>query len=456
MLSTHVLLAASVAAAVAADQARPNLVLLLSDDGGFADFPRYGAELEIRMPQCERLMDGGVRFTDAYVSAPICTPSRAGLHTGRHNQRFGIYTNGDVYQAETRRRFTEATTIAERLGQAGYATGLIGKWHLPFEKSMTVEHGFLEYVGLKQAKGMDQFMAGTELYDAAGRKTGTSPAYLTDHWGTLACDYIERHRSAPFFLSVCFNAVHTPMEALDADMLHAEQVLRQDPNRRIYTGMAAALDRNLGRILDRLDALGLSENTLVAFVNDNGSIGTFGVGGAGSNNYGQNTPLRDGKFSLHEGGIRTPFVLRWAGRLPPGAVRTGLVSTLDLGATFAAAAGVPVPAGDLDGHDLLPYAAGTVADTPRPHHVWQAPIGMDGKDGRCQVAVRRGPWKIYLGSTPDKPGPDAPWELYHLADDIGETQNLAAQHPDLVRELACIYTQWRTGMVDRPTPRKAR
>ena len=410
-------------AAHAADR-RPNIVLLLSDDGGYADFARHGADMEIPMPQFERMMDQGVRFTDAYVSAPICVPSRASLHTGRHNQRFGLYTNDDVYNGFVQKQFSDCPTLAERLGQVGYKTGLVGKWHLPFTKSMTSEHGFEEFHGLAPREGMDKFMPGTKLCDATGKKVGANTEYLTDHWGKTACDFIERHKAEPFFLTVCFNAVHTPMEALEEDMVPADKVLKNDPNRRTYTGMMTSMDRNIGRILDQLDALGLSGNTLVVFANDNGSIGVFGKGGVGSNNYGQNTPLRDGKFSLHEGGIRTPFVLRWPGRLPKGEVRDGIVSTIDLGATFLAAAEVEAPAGELDGSDILPYASGTEKESPRRNHIWQATVGKDGQ--AYQVAVRQGPWKLYLGDTPDKPGPDAKWELFNLDEDIGETIDLGA------------------------------
>ena len=438
---------------------KPNIVVILSDDMGYADVPGFGAEKEIPMPNLDRLARGGVRFTDAYVSGPICVPSRMGLMTGRHQARLGVYTN--VYDGPAYRRFQQERLMPSFFKEAGYTTGMFGKWHL----SGNVNIALAPANDRPDAKGWDEivvipgggsgYFAGNNLYHKGGKST-PAPEYLTDHFGKLAADFVGRNKERPFFLYLAFNAPHAPLHAEDEDIatfgpldgydraryVPALKVGDRQPamDRQVYAGMMRAMDRNIGRVLDALDAAGLATNTLVFFLNDNGGP-TQQARQEHSYNQACNAPYRGYKFDCLEGGIRTPLFARWPAQLPAGRTFAGLTSSMDILPTALVAAGVPLPAEHpFDGVDLLPYLTGKQEGSPHPSLCWQI---FFGNAVQGQVAIRRGNWKLHqFAPVTTGPKPEA-WALYDVAADPGESHDLAAQHPEVVRELAAEWAAWK-------------
>lgn len=417
-----------------ADKTRvPNIVLILADDLGYGDIGVHGGK-EIPTPNIDALAGNGVRCRSGYVSGPYCSPTRAGLLTGRYQQRFGhefnpvLLAQGGMGQGLP----VEQTTLADRLKGAGYATGLIGKWHLGEEdKFHPLRRGFTEFYG---------FLPGSHSYltsdDATrgpvfrGRQKVDFEGYLTDVLGREAAAFIERHQKEPFFLYLAFNAVHTPMHAR-ADLLQKFEAI-DDPTRRTYAAMTAALDEAVGAVLGKLRTAGLEEQTLVFFLSDNGGpIDKFASNGS------QNTPLRGSKGDTWEGGIRVPFLVQWKRHLPAGKVYDAPVIQLDILPTALAAAGVPVPAdAKLDGVNLLPFLAGTQVAAPHETLYWR--FGD-------QMAIRQGDWKLVkptLTATGQYgPVPKEPL-LINLAEDIAEKNDLAARNPGKVRQLQAAWDKW--------------
>jgi arylsulfatase A-like enzyme len=440
---------------------RPNLVLIVSDDMGYADLPRFGRS-EIATPQLDRLADAGVLCRNAYTSAPICVPARMGMITGRHQARWGVYTN--VYAGPAFAAWNRERTLAELLREAGYATAIYGKWHLSGNTSKTKDGIPPDRRGYNTVSiipgGMSAYFPGASLYVGNGKQQ-KAPAYLTDHFGDLACAFVEREAGRrPFFLHLAFNAVHAPLHALDADVslpgydrsryVPSLAPGQRDPlaDRAVYAAMLTALDRNVGRVLDALDRAGVAQETLVVFVNDNG--GPAHDSSVHSYNMASNAPLRGHKFDCLEGGIRVPMLVRWPGRLPTPATHDGLVSTLDIVPTFLAAAHVPVPPGlTLDGVDLLPHLAGTVRQPAHAALHWRCYFG---DPRQAQAAMRQGPWKVHQTGPIDRPVEAAAWALYDLDQDPGETTNLATRHADRVREMHQQYATWLAQMTPDPAP----
>ena len=432
---------------------KPNVILILSDDMGYSDLPKFG-ESEIATPNIDRLASEGVLFTDAYVTAPICVASRMGLMTGQYQQRFGIYDN--IYGEERTRLFLRQTLMPAVFQNAGYRTALVGKWHLSGNKRLQYEtggpltRGFDEFVGIRG--GDSSFWKGTPVF--RGEKQFPAPEYLTDFWGTEACEFIDRNRSGPFFLYLAFNAVHAPMHALDADRDQFPDV--DDENRRTYDGMLLAMDRSIGRVLDRLDKHGLTDNTIVVFLNDNGGGGSTARYAGHSRNYANNKPLRGYKFDLFEGGVRVPMIMRWPGQVPAGEVYRKTVSSMDVFPTLVGATGLEMP-GDqhTDGVDLLPFIQGENESNPHESLWWQNRSWLPKKAGGFVVptpkvhnsAIRKGNWKLVrlgekIGSSDRPPA----WHLYDLSTDIGERKDVAAQNEDVVGELSDHFEKWRSSM----------
>jgi arylsulfatase A-like enzyme len=442
VLSALLLLAWPLApiAAVAAEAAKPNIVILLADDMGYADAGFQGCK-DIPTPHLDSLAQSGVRCTSGYVSGPYCSPTRAGLMTGRYQTRFGHEFNpggGPEMGLPT----TE-TTLADRLKAAGYATGLVGKWHLGSAPKFHPERrGFDEFFG---------FLGGAHTYFAENTQTilrGTKPArekeYLTDAFGREAVAFIERHKDRPFFLYLAFNAVHTPMEATEDRLARFASI--EDRRRRTYAAMTSAMDEAIGRVLAALQSRGLDEKTLVFFLSDNGGPTMPGTTINGSSN----APLRGSKRTTLEGGIRVPFVVRWKGTLPGGRVYQHPVIQLDILPTALAAAGVePKAEWKLDGVSLLPYLLGHNLGQPHDTLYWR--FGP-------QMAIRRGDWKLVRydvaadgqsGNSPKgrQPGVTSP-KLYNLAEDIGESRDVAAEHPEKVQELQSAWQAWSAEQAD--------
>ena len=422
----------------ASTQARsPNILLIVTDDMGYGDIGLHGSR-DIPTPNIDALMRGGTRFTDAYVTGPYCSPTRAGLLTGRYPQRFGHEFNaaGRPMMSEFGLPLTEAT-LADRLKSAGYRTALFGKWHLGgAERFHPQSRGFDEFYG---------FLGGAHSYTAVGADTGNplmegrKPAaevtYLTDVLADRAVEFIQRKATAPFFLYLAFNAVHTPMQATDTYLSRFPKIA--DPQRKTYAAMLSAMDDAIGKAMQALRAQGLEENTLVVFLNDNGGPTMAGTTINGSSN----APLRGSKRQTWEGGIRVPFAVQWKGRIPAGAVDRRPIIQLDVLPTVLAAAGIPLDAAwKLDGVNLLPFLTGS--NMGRPHDVLYWRLGH-------HMAIRAGDWKLVRTSDgPIRPGiydsadSIADAELYNLATDISESKNLAASEPARVRELGAAWLRW--------------
>ena len=428
---------------------RPNIVVIVADDMGYADVGFHGSR-DIPTPNIDALARGGIHFTNAYVSGPYCSPTRAGLLTGRYQQRFGHEFN-PVGNPEPGLPLHEVT-MADRLKAAGYRTALFGKWHLGTAPSLhPMERGFDEFFGF--LGGDHSYFDAMPASDDAifdGRKPVAHVEYLTDELADRAVRFIERERSRPFFLYLAFNAVHTPMHATDKYLARFTHIA--DEQRRTYAAMLSAMDDGVGRTMAALRAAGLEENTLIFFFSDNGgpTMPTTTVNGS------SNAPLRGSKRQTWEGGIRVPFIIHWKGHLAAGKTDPRPIIQLDVLPTALAAAGVPVrPEWKLDGVELLPFLTGKVSGPPHEALYWRLG-GM--------MAIRKGDWKLV--KTSEGPLRDADpavlsdlsdAQLYNLADDIGETKNLADAYPDRVRELAEAWQRWNSALV-RPLwfPRSAR
>lgn len=440
-----------------ANDSKPNVILIMSDDMGYSDLPKFGTS-EIPTPAIDRLAGEGTLFTNAYVTAPICVASRMGLMTGQYQQRFGMY--GNVYGKEKNRFFLRETLLPEVFQKDGYRTALVGKWHLAgnkaaqyFETAGPLKRGFDEFVGIRG--GDSPFWKGTPVI--RGDKEFPAPEYLTDFWGAEACAFIDRNRSQPFFLYLAFNAVHAPMHALDADQEKFPSV--EDENRRIYDGMLLSMDRNIGRVLDRLDEYGIADNTIVLFLNDNGGGESRARYAAHSRNYANNKPLRGHKFDLFEGGVRVPMIMRWPGRVPAGKVYGKMVSSMDVYPTLTGATGLKMPKGrHTDGVDLLPFIKGKNETDPHEWLCWQNRSWLPRKAGEPvrptpkvhNSAIREGNWKLVrLKEKVDSKDRPPAWALYNLANDVGERKDVAKAHPEVVSRLGAVFDTWRASM--RPT-----
>lgn len=436
------------------ESSRPNVILILSDDMGYSDLPKFGKS-EIPTPAIDRLAAEGTLFTDAYVTAPICVASRMGLLTGQYQQRFGIYDN--IYGESRTKLFLQQTLVPEIFQEAGYRTAHIGKWHLSGNKRLQYEtagprdRGFDESVAIRG--GDSAFWKGTPVF--RNGKQFPAPEYLTDLWGSEACTFIDRNHSRSFFLYLAFNAVHSPMHALDADRDKFSNV--EDENRRTYDGMLLAMDRSIGRVLDRLEKHGIADNTIVLFLNDNGGGGSTAQYAAHSRNFANNKPLRGHKFDVLEGGVRVPMIIRWPGHVPASKVYRQMVSSTDVYPTLVGAAGLQMPENQrTDGVALVPYLQGKNESKPHEWLCWQNRSWLPTKKGGYGVptskvhncAIRKGNWKLVrLNERISSDDPAPAWQLYDLATDIGEQKDVADQNKEIVDELNAHFETWRSSMV---------
>lgn len=423
---------------LSAQRRMPNIVVIVSDDMGYGDIGIHGSK-DIPTPNIDALARGGIRFTDAYVSGPYCSPTRAGLMTGRYPQRFGHEFNPAMGEDRDIGLPLTEVTMADHLKAAGYRTALFGKWHLGMsDKFHPMSRGFDEFFGFlggAHSYIAPQAMGSNPLLD--GRTIVRETTYLTDAFSERAVDFIKRQTSQPFFLYLAFNAVHTPLQATNKYLARFENIT--DENRRTYAAMLSAMDDGIGRTLDALRAAGLEENTLVFFFNDNGGPTMTGT----SLNSSRNVPLRGSKRQTLEGGIRVPFIIRWKGHIAEGKTDQRPIIQLDVLPTALAAAGVKVESKwRLDGVNLLPFLTSNLSR--RPHEVLYWRLGE-------HMAIRKGDWKLVKTTEgplrdvdPAKANDLSGVELYNLADDIGETKNLAAAHPRKVKELIADWQRWST------------
>ena len=415
---------------------KPNVLLIVADDLGFADLGVNGGN-EVRTPNLDALAAAGVRCTNAYVSAPYCSPSRAGMLTGRYQTHFGHEFNPHVGEEATLGLPLAERTIADRLRGAGYATSLVGKWHQGFSAAHHPQsRGFDHYFG---------FLVGGHnylLHKDAEAKFGTAHShdmiyrdrtvqklegYTTDLFTDEAIGFIDRNAAKPWFLYLAYNAVHTPLEIAEHLRSRVPATVT-DPARRGYLSLLLGLDDAVGRLLAHLRQTGKDKDTLIFFLSDNGGSGRkpfFAY------NTGVNRPFRGDKGQTLDGGIHVPFLVVWPGRLTAGTTYAAPVSALDILPTAAAVAGVS-PGEACDGVDLWPFLTGGQSTVPHETLFWR--FGS-------QAAVRRGNWKLVRWRDFEAKTTTA-WELYDLAEDLGEARNLAAQRPELVAELSRAWEQW--------------
>ena len=420
---------------------RPNIVIIVADDVGYADFGFQGST-DIPTPNIDRLAHAGVRFTNAYVSGPYCSPTRAGLLTGLYPQRFGHEFNPAQTGSVPAGLPLGQRTIADRLREHGYRTALFGKWHLGMEPEFhPMERGFDEFYGFlggAHSYFMTPDTGRIPIFD--GKRPVSEPLYLTEAITNRAVDFIKRSAAEPFLLYLAYNAAHTPMHATPQDLERFAH-LPEGP-RRTYAAMIAAMDDGIGRTLDALRDQGLDERTIVFFFSDNGGPTMPGTSVNGSSN----APLRGSKRQTWEGGIRVPFAIRWTGSLPTDQVATYPILQLDVLPTALAAANIAVePEWKLDGVNLLPYLTATATGTPHDALFWR--LGE-------HMAVRKGEWKLVY--SPEGPLRDVDHnvprdlsgaQLFNLESDIGESNNLAATQPEKLKELASLWLAWNAQLV---------
>ena len=455
---------AATAVAAAADR-QPNIVVLFADDLGYGELGCQGND-QIPTPHIDSIAENGVRFTAGYVTAPNCSPSRAGLLTGRIPTRFGYEFNptGAKNEEPGFGLPPSEITLAETLQDAGYTTGLIGKWHQGgTAKYHPFRHGFDEFFGFTHEghyfvpppwtgvttmlrrkklprgetgrwigkKGLiytDHMGHNEPDYDAnnpivRGGQPVFEREYLTDALTREAVDFIDRHDDKPFFLYLAYNAVHSPLQGADAYMKKFAHI--KDIHRRIFAAMLANMDDSVGTILEKLRALGLDENTIVFFLSDNG--------GPTRELTSSNLPLRGEKGQMYEGGLRVPFMVQWKGQIPAGKVYDLPVSSMDI---FPTACGIAYAyvGKKIDGVDLLPFLKSD--NETRPHET------LFWRQG-ARTAIRHGDWKLVRMGHRNRPGA---WELYDLSKDLSENTNLAKTYPDRLKALIAIWEKMNSQM----------
>jgi len=419
---------------------KPNVIFILSDDAGYADFGITGCE-QIPTPNIDRLAQNGVFCSQGYVSASVCTPSRMGLMTGCYQQRFGGECNVPTiptpgYTKDDLGLDTNQRTLGDAMRAQGYRTMAIGKWHLgelpqyhPNRRGFDEFYGFLggsrSYWPLKNPK-----KGRAILHNKQPVNEEQEIQYLTDDLTDVAIDFVDRNQKQPFFIYLASNAVHTPMHAKEEDI---EQFTGIEENkRRILAAITRSMDENIGRLMQKLDKLNLTENTLIIFLNDNGGA---------TNNASINLPLRGHKGTYWEGGIRVPFILSWPKQLSKSTRFEHSVSALDLFPTCVAASGGEVPDfWKLDGVNLLPFLKGERSDAPHENLFWRL---------WRVAAVRKGNWKlIRVAEDPLKLKRKLllPLILIDLKNDPGESKNLAEQYPEKAQELLQALEKWEKSL----------
>ena len=446
----------------------PNVVIIFTDDQGYADVGCYGAE-GFTTPNLDRMAEDGMRFTSFYVSQAVCSASRASLLTGCYAERVGI--RGALMPWSENGLHPDEETIAELLKKKGYATAIFGKWHLGHNKKfLPMQHGFDEYFGLPYSNDMwpVDYSGRPLTEDAPGEKpaklfypilpliegnekvadvlTLDDQSTLTTQYTERAVRFIDRNRDRPFFLYVPHSMAHVPLGVSDKFKGKSQQGM--------YGDVIMEIDWSVGEILKALKRYDLEEDTLVIFASDNGPWLNFG------NHAGSAYPLREAKGTAWEGGVRVPCIMRWPGRIPAGTICDKMAATIDILPTLATIVGAPIPKNPIDGVNILPLMEAEEDASPRDHFFFYY--------GRELRAVRKGRWKLffphefnsYRGVVPGADGYPGPYnfaqtglELYDLERDVGETLDVAVQHPDIVRELQDLAEKARDDLGDSLTGR---
>jgi arylsulfatase A-like enzyme len=447
--------------APAAEQARrPNIVFILADDLGWTDLGCQGSKYYVT-PNIDRLAADGMRFTDAYTCGPNCQPTRAALLSGQYGPRTGVYTVGGIgrfnWQSRPLRPVDNVTklplekiTVAQALKQAGYATGMFGKWHLGND----AEHH-------PSRRGFD------EAIESSGRhfNFATDPkqkvpegTYLADWLTDRAVDFIRRHKDEPFFLYLPHFGVHSPHEAKEEIIARfKDKPAAGGHHSPVYAAMIASVDESVGRLMATLKELNLQQNTLVIFTADNGGVGGYAAAGVMRNNgITDNAPLRGGKGMLYEGGVRVAFMARWPGVIAQGKTCGTPILSVDMYPTLLEVAGVSPPKDyTLDGLSILPVLKSDGRMNLDRPLFWHFPgylgAGMDSWRTTPAGAIRHGDWKLLEFFE------DGRLELYNLAQDIGQKRDLATSEPQRLKALHDELVAWRKAVnAPMPTPNKRR
>src|SRR5262245_37639572 len=450
-LLVFVILAGAGAAGQRGDQTptKPNVVLIIMDDLGYGDLGSYGAT-DARTPNLDRLAREGVRLTDAYANGPVCSPTRAALISGRYQQRVGIEWALSSTTDRDKSLPLTGTSMPALLKANGYATSLVGKWHLGFNPQIGPNaHGFDEFFGfLSCAVNYYTHRTGDGMADLFEDTTPVeTPAYLTDEISRRATLFIDRHARGPFFLEVAYNAVHWPFQPPDlpaSDPRRTAVPRPQEPfgDRRImqmpddaanpatradYVKILENADQGIGRILEALARNGLTQQTLVIFTNDNGGEWLS-----------RNAPLYHRKGTLWEGGIRVPLILRWPGVLPAGQTSAQTAITMDLTRSILAATRTELPSGYRpEGVNILPILSGQSPVTDRLLF-WRIV-----RTERQQKAVRSGRWKMLVDG--------GQYLLFDLRTDPGERRDVAAEHTDIILDLKARLAEWEKDVAPKPS-----
>jgi arylsulfatase A-like enzyme len=454
------------APAVAAEREkdRPNVVVLLADDMGYNAPACYGSDLH-ETPAIDRLAEEGVKFTDAYAACTVCSPTRASVMTGKYPARLNVtnwiaghdWANPPLRDPDwTKRLERSQTTVAEALRAAGYRTAHLGKWHLtPPNRAVDnvtdfypTVHGFEINVGGGQWGSPP---GGYFLPNRLDLPRGEEGEYLTDRLTDRCLRIIERWKDEPFFIYFPYYTIHTPIQAPEELVRHYREKLEAmdgDPlhENPTYAGMVHAQDRSVGRILEKLDELGLAEDTMVIFSSDNGGLSRrFGE----PTGFTDNAPMRRGKGAAYEGGVRVPTVVRYPGVTPEGEVCEEPIASIDFYPTILEAVGVAgdeAHNGSVDGVSLLPVLRDPEASLDREALYWHYPhYHPGGLPEGPYSAVRRGDWKLVVNGAGPKVDADVeadPVHLSNLAADPGERENLADERPDLADELETAVRAW--------------
>lgn len=432
--------------ALAAKQ--PNLVIILTDDQGYADVGFNGSR-DIRTPHIDTLAGNGVRFTNGYVTHPVCGPSRAGLLTGRYQGRFGFNTNPSVDPNNPNVGIShDESTIGEILQTVNYTSAVIGKWHMgshpdhhPLNRGFDYFYGFLTgghdffpenlvVPDLRAVQGQWEWYR-TRIMENFERVD--TDAYLTDELSDAATAFIQKAAAGdqPFCLYLAYNAPHTPLQATDTYLDRFPEI--EDPDRRTYAAMLSAVDDGVGRVLSTLRELEIEEETIIFFLSDNGGA---------TNNASINKPLRGFKSSYFEGGIRVPFVMQWTGTVPAGVDYHHPVSALDMVGTIVGQAGATIALDrPLDGVDLVPYVTRAFDHPPHEKLFWRLP--QSGS-----MAIRWGDLKLVANQN----RAHGNYALFNLAEDPSETTNLAKSSPEQVEALKNAWEAWNSQLKEQAFP----
>ena len=421
------------ALALSAFAQKPNILIIVADDLGYATTGAFGGDPNrVATPNIDRLANEGARFTDAYVTASVCAPSRSGLLTGRYQQRFGCYANYDNQKGPGVPG--SETMMARYFKDAGYATAAIGKWHVGVNEpgQHPFERGFDKYYGFNSAQ--TDYFNSPILFD--GKTKVTKHKYTTFQFTDEAIDFINGAKEKPFFMYLAYNAVHGPNQAPEE---YVARFAHLPKGERIQAAMVSALDDGIGQVLDAIKRKGQEKNTLVFFLSDNGGLQSWWKG--------SNDPWRGYKREQWEGGYHVQFIMRWPAKIPAGKERSEMVSSLDILPTSMAAAGIKIPKhAHLDGANILPVFNKAEKQVIHNYLFWAGShvpadkrfdeLSYHHDDPPATWAVRHGKWKIVQMMEFGAP------MLYDLEADPTESNDLAAQYPELVGKLTKEFRIW--------------